>query len=65
MEKNNGNEAHWISEYWRSDEDSCYLAKCSNCGYTEHVFANWYVHSRWHYCPNCGAKITGEEKGKQ
>lgn len=55
-------QAVWEKAYYEdcNGEDSCYLAKCSNCGYAEHVFANWYVTSRWHYCPNCGAKMDGE-----
>lgn len=56
---------HWDTHYheygdgWYGGD---WWAKCSNCGYTEHVFANWYVRSRWHYCPNCGAKMDGERE---
>ena len=45
----------WQKHFYKSEDDACFLAKCSHCGYTEHVFACWYVENHWKYCPNCGA----------
>lgn len=34
---------------------------CSICGF-KHKFADEYGYSCiWHYCPNCGAKMRGDE----
>lgn len=35
---------------------------CSECGKFEHGYA--YEHEGFNYCPNCGAKMRGENDGK-
>lgn len=56
-EESDEKEVMWEKQFYKSEDDACFLAKCSHCGYTEHVFACWYVENHWKYCPNCGAQM--------
>ena len=52
------NRAHLNDHLW---------AECSNCGFRQENYkvvklgrsSDDYVGVRWHYCPNCGAKMDG------
>ena len=50
---------HWL---FFEEPDEYYHSECSECGQwcDEDVF----LKGKWHYCPNCGAKMDEEENGK-
>lgn len=48
---------HWL---FYEEPDGYYHSECSECGQwcDEDVF----LKGKWHYCPNCGAKMDGERR---
>lgn len=39
--------------------DNAYICECSKCKDTVWVYRN--TDRKWNYCPNCGARMDGEE----
>ena len=55
-------EAHELSGEWiRYTEEGFDYAKCSACKWDSGE-AFEYALDRFHFCPNCGADMRGEEK---
>lgn len=48
---------YWDKHYHEEEDFAEWWAKCSECGYTEAVFARGHICSNWNYCPRCGAKM--------
>lgn len=45
---------HWVG----IDDEPCEVWECDMCGYIYESDQQWY-----NYCPNCGAKMDGEQNG--
>ena len=52
---------HWDKHYHEEEDFAEWWAKCSECGYTEAVFARGHICSNWNYCPRCGAKMDATQ----
>ena len=50
---------HVVHGRWEKSQYSGYLV-CSACR-DVYVFDNWVDNKKWNYCPNCGAKMDGDE----
>lgn len=61
LEKRLSKEGEWIGEGdGYADGEMVYdMWSCSECG---EYFDEWDDRPTWNYCPNCGAKMKGEQK---
>ena len=49
----------WVKAHWKNSV-SC--ANCSICGFEAYHYDFQGVQKTYNYCPNCGAKMDGEEQ---
>lgn len=52
---------HGVWEFSHTSSDGFAIVKCSNCGHDAFAIA-FYV-KEGNYCPNCGAKMGGNNNG--
>ena len=48
---------------WEWNNDDEFFYSCSNCGHKAYGNTNEIVSGLYAYCPNCGAKMEGEQNG--
>ena len=47
---------------WEPRTDAIGFVRCSVC-HDCNIYDDWADGKKWNYCPNCGAKMDGDENG--
>ena len=55
----------WNAYYHGINETPSFTYSCNQCGYSAPygLYGGKYSQKEWNFCPNCGAKMRGEQDG--
>ena len=55
----------WNAYYHGINETPSFTYSCNQCGYSAPygLYGGKYSQKKWNFCPNCGAKMRGEQDG--